>query len=177
MITFKQKVLFTKKECDLILKKYIDKPISEIQNDDTKKYQSKNIEYNVDKWIIERFINWIETEIDIKIEWNDSKNFNGIKEFYLQSYMTGDVFKKHHDNVFNRIYTCGLLLNDDFKGGNLNVYTRNDKMMHFNNIKGNCYLFDSNLYHEVNEIIEGNRSVVLIFFRNPQITFKRNKLL
>ena len=50
-------------------------------------------------------------------------------------------------------------------------------MMMFNNTIGNCYLFEANLSHEVTEIIEGNRSVVLIFFRNSQITFKRNKLL
>jgi DNA topoisomerase-1 len=33
------------------------------------------------------------------------------------------------------------------------------------------------IFHEVTKITEGNRSVVLIFFRNSQITFKRNKLL
>jgi hypothetical protein len=178
MMTFKQKILFTQKECDLILEKYIDKPIDEVENKDKKKYQSKYIDYNVDKWIIDRFINWIETEIDVKIDWNDSKSFNGINnEVYLQSYTIGDIFKKHHDNIFNRRYTCGLLLNDDFKGGNLNVYTHNDKMMKFNDVKGNCYFFDSGLYHEVNEIIEGNRSVVLIFFTDSHIIFKRNKLL
>jgi hypothetical protein len=173
MIIFKQKILFTEEECDLILKKYIDKPINEIQNTDTKKYQSKNIDYDIDKWIMERFINWIENEIDIKIEWSNSTEF----EFYLQSYKAGDLFIKHVDNVYNRVYACGLLLNDTFKGGEFITYSPNDEMMVFNNIVGNCYLFEANLFHEVTKITEGNRSVVLIFFRNSQITFKRNKLL
>ena len=60
MITFKEKILFTKQECDLILKKYIDIPINKSEDTDTMKYKSKDIDYNADKWIIDRFINWIE---------------------------------------------------------------------------------------------------------------------
>ena len=87
------------------------------------------------------------------------------------------MFKKHNDNKHNRVYGCGLLLKNDFKGGDFIVYTPKDEIIQFNNIIGNCYLFESNLYHEVTEIIEGNRSVVLIFFRNSQIIFKRNQLI
>jgi hypothetical protein len=173
MITFKEKILFTKQECDLILKKYIDIPINKSEDTDTMKYKSKDIDYNADKWIIDRFINWIENELNIKIEISDSKEF----EFYLQSYKTGDLFTKHEDNIYNRVYSCGLLLNNTFKGGEFIVYTPNDEMLLFNKIIGNCYLFEANLFHEVTKITEGNRSVVLIFFRNSQITFKRNKLL
>jgi len=45
MIVFKQKILFTEQECDLILKTYIDKPIDDIENNNTRKYQSKNIDF------------------------------------------------------------------------------------------------------------------------------------
>jgi hypothetical protein len=173
MIVFKQKILFTEQECELILKKYINKPIDKIEDKDTMKYKSKDIDYNIDKWILDKFTNWIEKELNIKIEINNPKEF----EFYLQSYKAGDLFNKHSDNVYNRVYACGLLLNNTFKGGEFIVYTPNDEMMGFNNIIGNCYLFEANLFHEVTEITEGDRSVVLIFFRNSQITFKRNKLL
>ena len=173
MIVFKQKILFSEAECELILKKYIDKPINKIEDMDTMKYKSKDIDYNVDRWILDRFINWFENELNIKIEINNPKEF----EFYLQSYKAGDLFNKHNDNNYNRVYACGLLLNNTFKGGEFIVYKPNDEMMRFNNIMGNCYLFEANLFHEVTEIIEGNRSVVLIFFRNSQIKFKRNKLL
>ena len=173
MIIFKQKILFTEEECELILKKYIDTPINKIEDTDTMKYKSKDIDYNVDKWILDRFINWVENELNIKIELSNSKEF----EFYLQSYKAGDLFVKHIDNIYNRVFACGLLLNNTFKGGEFVVYTPNDEIMLFNNTIGNCYLFEANLAHEVKEIIEGNRSVILIFFRNSQITFKRNKLL
>jgi predicted 2-oxoglutarate/Fe(II)-dependent dioxygenase YbiX len=173
MIIFKQKILFTEEECELILKKYIDTPINKIEDTDTMKYKSKDIDYNVDKWILDRFINWVENELNIKIELSNSKEF----EFYLQSYKAGDLFVKHIDNSYNRVFACGLLLNNTFKGGEFVVYTPNDEIMLFNNTIGNCYLFEANLAHEVKEIIEGNRSVILIFFRNSQITFKRNKLL
>jgi hypothetical protein len=173
MVIFKQKILFTEQECDLILKKYIDVPVNKIEDTDTMKYKSKDINYNVDKWILDRFTNWIENELSIKIELNDPKEF----EFYLQSYKKGDLFVKHVDNVYNRVYACGLLLNDTFKGGEFIAYTPSDERMVFNNTIGNCYLFEANLFHEVTEIIEGTRSVVLIFFRNSQITFKRSKLV
>ena len=173
MKTIIEKVLFTKQECDLILKKYSNNPVDESEHNDTRKYQSKNIDYIADKWILDRFVNWIEAELDVKIEWEASK----IKELYLQSYKMGDMFKKHNDNEYHRVYGCGLLLNNDFKGGEFIVYSPKDEMNKFTNTVGNCYLFESNLFHEVTEIIDGNRNVVLIFFRNSQILFKRNKLI
>jgi hypothetical protein len=39
MKTIIQKVLFTKKECDLILKKYNNNPVDESENNDTRKYR------------------------------------------------------------------------------------------------------------------------------------------
>ena len=168
-----QKVLFTKEECNLILEQYINKPINQTENNNNAKYSAKNMTYENDAWILDKFIEWIQTELNINVNWNGGS----IKEFYLQSYQLGDRFKKHHDNKHNRVYAAGLLLNDDYLGGDFIVDNDKNTPITFNKIIGNCYLFESYLTHEVTEITEGNRNVVLIFLESSQLLFKRKILI
>jgi len=168
-----QKVLFTKEECELILKLYNDKPINEKENNHNMSYSAKIMTHENDEWILNRIIEWVENELNIKVNWNDGK----MKEFYLQSYQTGDKFKKHNDNKHNRVYGAGLLLNDNFLGGEFIVDINKNTSVTFDNMVGNCYLFESYLYHEVKEITKGNRSVVLIFLEGSQLLFKRKILI
>lgn len=168
-----QKILFSKEECDLILKKYVNTPTNEIENNNNMSYSAKFMTYENDEWILNRIIEWVETELNIKVDWNAGK----LKEFYLQSYQKGDKFKKHNDNKHNRIYAAGLLLNDNFLGGEFIVDINKNTSVIFDNMAGNCYLFQSYLYHEVKEITEGNRNVVLIFLQGPQLLFKRKILI
>jgi Rps23 Pro-64 3,4-dihydroxylase Tpa1-like proline 4-hydroxylase len=168
-----QKVLFTKEECNLILKQYINKPINETENNNNMSYSAKFMTYENNAWILNRIIEWVENELSIKIDWNGGK----MKEFYLQSYKKGDKFKKHNDNKHNRVYGAGLLLNDNFLGGEFIVDINKNSSITFNNIAGNCYLFESCLYHEVKEITKGNRNIILIFFGETQLLFKRKILI
>lgn len=168
-----QKILFTKEECDLILNQYGDKPIDDKEDNHNMSYSSKFMTYENDKWILNRFIEWIGYELNINVDWNKSE----LKEFYLQNYQKGNKFKKHNDNKHNRLYGAGLLLNDDFLGGDFIVDINKNTSITFNKIIGNCYLFKSCLTHEVKEIIDGNRNVVLIFFKESQLQFKRKILI
>ena len=171
--TFKQKILFTEQECDLILKEYIDKPIGTIEQKNYVSYISKNIDSVKDKWILDRLVGWFESELNIKIDWDNAPK----KEFYLQSYIKGDKFAKHNDNAYNRVYGMGVLLNDAFEGGEFIVDVSNTESVSFNKLVGNCYLFQSHMLHEVKEITKGNRNILLIFFQNSQLIFKRNQLI
>ena len=168
-----QKVLFTKEECELILKLYNDKPINEKENNHNMSYSAKIMTYENDSWILDRIIEWVEKELNIKIDWNKSD----IKEFYLQSYQVNDKFKKHNDNKHNRVYGAGILLNDNFLGGDFVVDINKNESITFNKLSGNCYLFESCLNHEVKEITDGNRDIILIFFRESQLSFKRKILI
>jgi hypothetical protein len=170
---FKQKILFSKEECDSILKRYIVKPIGEIKQQKHRSYISKKIDWVKDSWILDRLINWIETELNIKIDWDNTS----FKEFYLQSYNEGDKFETHSDNVYNRAYGMGVLLNDTFEGGEFIVHLSNSESVTFDKKIGNCYLFHSHLLHEVKVITKGNRNVLLLFLQNSQIMFKRNQLI
>jgi len=163
---FKEKILFTKDECDSIINQYslstrdfVNKGCS---------YTSIPIDKNDNRWILDRFIKWIEDEVNCHIDWDNNPDFD---EFYFQSYKVGDKFEKHDDNVYNRVYTAGLLLNDGFDGGEFIVDISSDKGKSFENKIGNCYVIESMLKHEVTEITEGCRSVIIIFFKQSQIQF------
>ena len=132
--TFKQKILFTEQECDLILKEYIDKPIGTIEQKTYVSWISKNIDSVKDSWILDRLVGWFESELNIKIDWDNAPK----KEFYLQSYIKGDKFAKHNDNAYNRVYGMGVLLNDEFEGGHTSFQQLSISVKP---IIGSCLLF------------------------------------
>jgi predicted 2-oxoglutarate/Fe(II)-dependent dioxygenase YbiX len=176
MSTFKQKVLFTKDECDLILQLYKDKKTEYIQsNSDVTSFTYNALNEVTENWVLDRLIKWIESEIDVTINWNTTYK----KEFYIHSYNKGDKFAKHMDSgaQYNRVYSMGLLLNDEFEGGDFVVDINTNKSISANKQIGNCYLFDSSLQHEVKEITNGNRNVVLVFFVKEQIVFNKMNLI
>ena len=123
---------------------------------------------NEAKFILDRIIEWIEDEVKCHIDWDNS---TVLDEVYFQSYKVGDKFGRHDDNVYNRVYTAGLLLNDEFGGGEFIVDVSSDNRKVFESKIGNCYVIESMLKHEVTEITEGCRNVVIIFFKHSQVKF------
>ena len=170
---FKQKILFTKNECEKILESYKEFPISGKQIEKDISYSYKDMNNEKDLWILLRLIEWIENEIDVKIDWFNSKR----KEFYLQLYKVGDKFGIHDDSAHDRIYGAGILLNEDFIGGEFMLESSKNKWETFEKIVGNCYLFESVLPHEVKEITEGNRHIILVFFKKNQVKSNKLKLI
>jgi len=176
MTTPKQKILFSKEECDLILKKYELKPIDGNQiRKSSISYTYKNMNDVEDKGILDRFILWINEEFNISIDWENTDS----KEFYLQTYVKGDKFNRHNDSIHNRLYGLGLLLNDDFEGGEFIIenITNNTEIFNFQKIIGNCYFFESIFEHELYEIKEGIRNIILVFFRKSQIKNGKLKII
>jgi hypothetical protein len=173
MLTFKQKVLFTNDECIGILDLYSKIKPTGNQIENGISYTYKNIDCENTFWILERFINWIESEVDCKVDWLASEK----RELYLQTYIVGDEFHKHKDDMYNREYTAGLLLNNSFEGGEFVVDISKDIQSKFNNIVGNCYLFDSKLLHQLKPITNGERNIVLLFFKKSQIKYKKIQLI
>jgi hypothetical protein len=166
MRLFKEKVLFTKDECDSIINQHL--PFTRDFVNKGCSYTSIPIDKTDNRWILDRIIKWIEDEVKFDIDWDNNTDFD---EFYFQSYKVGDKFEKHDDNVYNRVYTAGLLLNDGFEGGNFLVDTTPNNPVSFKNVIGNCYVIESMLKHEVTEITEGCRSVIILFIKHSQIKF------
>jgi len=168
MRVFKQKILFTAEECNSIINRYNNLPISYQESRDNCSYTSISIDKTENRWILDRVIKWVESELNCSIDWDSSTDED---EFYFQFYKKGDRFDKHDDNVYNRVYTAGILLNDEFEGGKFLVDVSVDNPILFENQIGNCYVIESMLKHEVTEIISGYRNVVIIFFKQSQIKF------
>ena len=165
---FKQKVLFTEEECEHIIKTYSSLPSDGSIKKSSSSYEWRTLSKSKDEWILDRFIDWISTEIGCEIVWDANRNSD---EFYFQTYKKGDKFEKHTDSSYDRVYTIGLLLNNKFKGGNFLVDVTPDNSVLFKNVIGNCYIIESMLKHELEEITEGERHIVLVFIKNSQIKF------
>ena len=163
---FKQKVLFTEKECADIINQYL--PFTRVFANKICSYASIGIDKTDNRWILDRIIKWVEDEVTCNINWDNNTDLD---EFYFQSYKVGDKFEKHRDNLYNRVYTAGLLLNDRFDGGEFIVDVSSDKRKAFERKIGNCYVIESMLKHEITEITEGCRNVVILFFKHSQIKF------
>jgi hypothetical protein len=168
-----QKILFTKEECDSIINTYTNLPINGTGGATFQKYVYRNLNYETHGWIVDRFANWVETEANCKIDWLASP----IKEFYLQTYEVGDRFMKHDDSKYDRLYSVGLLLNDGFSGGDFIVDVNKNESVLFDNKIGNCYFFESRYQHELMEITNGTRHIILVFFKKQQVKLNMNKLL
>jgi hypothetical protein len=163
----KQQVLFSKDECDLIINLFKDNP--QKWNSQDRKYNSQAINYSLEtKWLFDKLKKFVETET--KIEFRSIK-----KQIHFHKFVKEDWFGKHNDNRDSRIYGVGVLLNDDFKGGDFKLYNPNEYML--NKEIGNTYIFDVRIEHEITPILEGERYSLLWFLQSEHVKFDINKLL
>lgn len=165
MIT--QKILFTKEECDKIinLKKLNPQKWSFSDRD----YNSKLINFNEEtEWIFDKLKDFFESAFDVKIV--------KLKEdIHFHHYGEGDYFNRHNDNINNRIYGVGVLLNDDFSGGDFKFY--GNENIKINKEVGNTYIFHVSTDHEVEPIITGERFSLLWFLESKNIKQKLKYLI
>ena len=163
----KENVLFTRKECESIIS-YNDTHITNwIMGD--RKYNSQPINYSLDtKWLFDKLKDFVETERNIQIRTIK-------KTIHFHKFTKGDWFGKHNDIRHGRIYAVGVLLNDDFEGGDFNLYNPNEIVL--NRVIGNTYLFDVRIDHEITPILKGERYSLLWFLENEHIKIEKNKLI
>ena len=163
----KQKVLFNVEECNLI----ISNVNSNIKNWELRdrKYESQLINYSKETdWLFEKLKEFVEIENDIKIR-------KIKKEIHFHKFIEGDWFGKHNDIRDSRMYAVGVLLNDNFEGGDFKLYNPNEMVL--NKTIGNTYLFDVKIQHEITPILKGNRYSLLWFLQNQHIKIPTNKLI
>ena len=163
----KEKILFSKEECNSIML-YNETDITNWIVGD-RKYNSQPINYSLEtKWLFDKLKKFVETETKIK--------FRSIKkQIHFHKYVKGDWFGKHNDIRENRLYAVGVLLNDDFSGGNFKLYNPNEITL--DKVIGNTYLFDVKIDHEITSILEGERYSLLWFLQNEHIKIPTNTLI
>jgi len=161
----KEEILFTKEECESILSYSTNFSKNWEKND--RKYNSQLINYSLEvKWLFNRLIKFTEAVSDIKIK--------KIKEtIHFHKFVKGDWFDKHNDVLDNRMYAIGVLLNDNFEGGDFKLYNPIEQTL--KKIAGNTYLFDVRIEHEIRPILDGERFSLLWFLQKENI--KTNKLI
>ena len=163
----KQKILFSKDECGSIILES-NQHITNWRMGD-RKYNSQPINYSLDtKWLFDKLKDFVEMETNIEIRTIK-------KTIHFHKFTKGDWFGKHNDVRDNRLYAVGVLLNDDFRGGDFKLYNPNEIML--DKVIGNAYLFDVRIDHEITPILEGERYSLLWFLENKDIKMKTNKAL
>lgn len=163
----KQKVLFSKEECNTIIN-YKKINHQNWKNND-RDYNSSAIVFNNEtSWVFERLKNFFEGVSGYEI-------LNLKNEIYFHKFQANDWFGKHNDTRDNRLYSVGVLLNDDFIGGDFKLYNPNEILL--DKMCGNSYVFDVRVSHEVTKIQSGIRYSLIWFIQNVNIKTTTNKMI
>jgi len=162
-----ERVIFTKEECESITL-YNSTYITNWRMKD-RKYDSQPIEYTLEtKWVFDKLKTFFELETGLKIKKLKT-------EIHFHKFKEGDWFGKHNDVRDNRIYAVGVLLNDNFVGGNFKLYNPNEQTL--SQVVGNTYLFDVRIEHEITPILDGERFSLLWFLQRENIKLQTSKLI
>jgi hypothetical protein len=162
-----QKILFSKEECESIIS-YNNTHITNWKMGD-RKYHSQPITYSLEtKWLFDKLKTFFEEQTNIRVKKNK-------EVIHFHKFEKEDWFGKHNDDRDNRIYAVGVLLNDNFEGGDFKLYNPNEIIL--NKVIGNTYLFDVKIDHEITPILQGQRYSLLWFLQNEHIKIKTNKLI
>ena len=163
----KEKILFSKEECESIIS-YNETHITNWRMGD-RKYNSQPINYSLDtQWLFDKLKDFVEVETNIEIRTIK-------KTIHFHKFTKGDWFGKHNDIRDDRVFAVGVLLNDNFDGGDFKLY--NPDEVKLDKVTGNTYIFDVKINHEITPILEGERYSLLWFLQNEHIKIQTNKLI
>jgi hypothetical protein len=163
----KEKKIFNKDECDLILS-YVDSNYTNWNMRD-RNFKSLSIDYNqTNKWIFEKLKDFFETETNIKI-------VKLKKQIHFHKFAKGDWFSRHNDVRDRRMYGVGVALNDNFIGGDFKLYNLEEYTL--DKVVGNSYIFDVNIEHEITNILDGERYSLLWFLQNTDIQINKKYII
>ena len=97
-------------------------------------------------------------------------------ELHFHIYEPNDYFGIHDDNMDSRVFSVGVLLNDNFDGGDFLLYPT-DKNITLDKSAGNSYIFPVSIKHEVTKITKGNRYSLIWFLKNTNIKFNSKSII
>lgn len=162
-----QKNLFNSEECGKIIQMTTEN--AKVWYSGDRSYTSFDFFYNDENtWVYDRMANFFVSETGIKIK--ELK-----KNIHFHKYVEGDKFDLHNDDMRERMYGVGLMLNDNFDGGDF-IFYNPDKVV-LNKQTGNTYIFDVRINHQVKLITSGVRYAMLWFLNKNNLEFEKNNLI
>ena len=138
-------------------------------------YYSKNNNFKVEysawklnlnddtRWIFEKISLFFMSKTNLKIK-------KELDKLYIHRYNVGQQFEKHNDTHYvTQIHNVGVCLNDNYDGGDFILYEPDEIIP---KVQGKIYTFPSSQYHEVKEILKGERWSIIGFlhFENIELT-------
>lgn len=171
-----QSVIFTKKECESIIDFKNKYPLlgdnGRWDEFDDFKYKFYNLNFITDiSWIISRLCDFFETEKKLKIHIRPIK-------LSLHHYTVGDEFGKHIDTGYPiKEWNIGIVLNDDFEGGDYILYDENDNPIVIDKKVGNVCIYQSQVPHQVTPITRGERWAIAMFIHKFRMEPNKNKII
>jgi len=167
-------ILFTKEECDRIIN--ISNVISYNRTDG---WYPNNSSVNYTDWsIISNEENkWI---FDKLIQFYNQFNLEELKTpppiIHLHKYLVNDKFERHQDIAKNRKYAVGIILNDNYLGGDY-ILEMNNKEIEIEKKVGNTYMFSSEIWHRITPIISGIRWSCVMFIEEKHLKYKQKSII
>ncbi len=114
---------------------------------------------------------WIRDRIEKELLLINKRHF-GYRDVYLQNdiglrvYKKGESYIWHTDNFLGQRLSMSLLLDDDFDGGELGIFTGDFSMA--KKQVGVMTVWQPFLFHAVDEVTRGERPVLLTFLQGPR---------
>jgi predicted 2-oxoglutarate/Fe(II)-dependent dioxygenase YbiX len=163
-----QQIIFTIDECNTIIN--LIKTDNRYWDSNDRNYKSLLILNEAHtNWIFERLKNFFEVHTGISI-------IEVRPELHFHIYEPTDYFGIHDDNMDYRVFSVGVLLNDNFDGGDFILYP-NNKTITLDKSAGNSYIFPVSIKHEVTKIIKGERYSLIWFLKNTNIKSNSKSLI
>jgi predicted 2-oxoglutarate/Fe(II)-dependent dioxygenase YbiX len=122
------------------------------------------------KWIWDRIENALLKINKRHYGFTEPKIYHSIGK---KTYKTGDSYLYHQDNLSLRRLTAVIFLNNDYTGGDLRVFCGKEVVMK-NNI-GVLAVFPSWYFHQADEVLSGERKVLITFLTGPYYNFYETK--
>ena len=185
----KQEKLFTKQECDKIIKysnvyKNTDKEFHPNVTVINNRLVSSNgaLSYDVfvipndinTEWFFNKLINWFCLHSGIKLNPNQK-----IQKCTLHCYNTGDKFPKHIDLTKlseDRRYNLGIQLNNNYEGGEYLCWDDKNNEVLLSKETGTAIMYHCRISHEIKEITKGERWSIVMPISDFEIIETKNLL-
>lgn len=169
----KENISFTKEECEYIIELTEKLPMIEPYISKSDKFKVSYTTWKLilddnSRWIFDKITQFFTSKTNLKIK-------KELSTIYIHKYNVGQQFEKHNDTHYKtQIHNVGVCLNDDYEGGEFILYDPEEPIP---KKQGNIYTFTSFRFHEVKQIVKGERWSIIGFLHMENIDFTNKTLI